>query len=273
MMTQITDLPGPILVFGGTTEGRLLYQTLEQAGYGVFLSVATDYGREQVACDAGAGTMLDTEESGSSRIFVQRLSAEQMIDLMRRQAIRLVVDATHPYADRVSKAIREAATTTSLPLLRLVRPAGEFADDAIVLPDVQVAVAYLCQTSGAILAAIGSKGLSTLSQIPDFARRVYARILPDPEAVAQCRQLGLKGSNIIAMQGPFSYEINLALLRQFDCQYLLTKNSGQPGGFAEKLAAAREAGARLIIIDRPTVEQGLGLDEILAIIRSGRCFK
>jgi len=273
MKTPIAPLTGPILVFGGTTEGRLLFQALQQAGFDVFLSVATNYGREQVTCDAVASIVPDVETGNSSRIFVQRLSAEQMINLMCQNGIRLVVDATHPYADRVSKAIREAATAASLPLLRLVRPAGELADDAIVLPDVEAAVDYLRQTPGTILAAIGSKALSALSQLPDFARRVYVRILPDPEAVKQCRQLGFKGQNIIAMQGPFSYELNLAMLRQFGCQYLLTKNSGQPGGFAEKLAAARDAGARLIIVDRPTVEQGLGLEEVLAAIQSGRCFE
>lgn len=64
------------------------------------------------------------------------------------------------------------------------------------------------------------------------------------------------------MQGPFSEELNLAMLRQIRARWLVTKASGAAGGFQEKLAAARRAGARVVVIRRPREETGLSLREL-----------
>ena len=69
------------------------------------------------------------------------------------------------------------------------------------------------------------------------------------------------------MWGPFLKELNLALLRQFHISYLVTKESGREGGFDEKLAAAKEAGCLLIVIERPK-EEGMSLAEILEFLKS-----
>ena len=67
------------------------------------------------------------------------------------------------------------------------------------------------------------------------------------------------------MQGPFSYESNLALLRQTGAAYMVTKESGKAGGFAEKLAAAEAAGVKTVIIGRPTKEEGLSLEDVMKL--------
>ena len=48
-----------------------------------------------------------------------------------------------------------------------------------------------------------------------------------PSVIEACRELGFEGKNLIAMQGPFSEEMNRAMLRQYDCRYLVTKDSGK----------------------------------------------
>ena len=63
--------------------------------------------------------------------------------------------------------------------------------------------------------------------------------------------LGFVGKHLICMQGPFSKELNTAMLKQFDAAYLVTKDSGKVGGVEEKLPSAREAGAKVILIGRP----------------------
>jgi precorrin-6x reductase len=65
------------------------------------------------------------------------------------------------------------------------------------------------------------------------------------------------------MQGPFSQEMNTATLRQINAKYMVTKDSGKVGGFTEKIAAAHEAGAQLLVISRPTQEEGETLEELL----------
>ena len=69
--------------------------------------------------------------------------------------------------------------------------------------------------------------------------------------------------NIIAMQGPFSYALNCALMKQFSIRYLVTKDGGAVGGFAEKAQAAQNTGAQLIVVRRPA-ENGQTAAQILA---------
>ena len=91
--------------------------------------------------------------------------------------------------------------------------------------------------------------------------RCYARVLSVLPSVMQSIDLGFSGKHLIAMQGPFSREMNLALLHQTEAKYFVTKESGKNGGFAEKLEAAEQAGAVLLVIGRP-IEEGLSLIHI-----------
>ena len=69
------------------------------------------------------------------------------------------------------------------------------------------------------------------------------------------------------MQGPFSQEFNAALLRQTGCSILVTKNTGGPGGFAEKLSAAQEVGAQVMVISPPVGREGMTLEEAKAFFQ------
>ena len=126
------------------------------------------------------------------------------------------------------------------------------------------AVDYLSNTEGNILTTTGSKELSKMLSLPNYKERVYARILSNPEMVKDSFELGFQGKHLICMQGPFSEEMNTAMIHQFDIRYVLTKNSGKVGGFIEKVNSAKETGTILVVIGRPTVEtDGYVLEEIL----------
>ena len=97
----------------------------------------------------------------------------------------------------------------------------------------------------------------------DFAERFFVRVLPLPGAITKCIDAGFSPSHVIGMQGPFTRELNEAMLRQVGAQWLVTKDSGTVGGTAEKLAAARDAGARCIVVARPAEGGGaLSLREV-----------
>ncbi|MFR3646152.1 MAG: precorrin-6A/cobalt-precorrin-6A reductase, partial [Enterocloster aldenensis] len=151
-----------------------------------------------------------------------------------------------------------------LRLLRCLREpgAGDSRPGVIHMPDVEAAVTWLSSVKGNILVTTGSKELATYTRIRDYGQRIYARILPSAEAVAQCRSLGFEGRHIIAMQGPFSEEMNLVQLREYGCAYLVTKDGGAAGGFSEKIKAAHRAGAAAVVIDRPGSGEGISLDDI-----------
>jgi precorrin-6Y C5,15-methyltransferase (decarboxylating) len=77
------------------------------------------------------------------------------------------------------------------------------------------------------------------------------------DSLRACQDAGLKPAHILALQGPFSQEMNTAMLRSTDAKYLVTKEGGGPGGFDEKVRAARDAGAVLVVVGRPPQREGL----------------
>ena len=104
------------------------------------------------------------------------------------------------------------------------------------------------------------KELDKYTRLTNYKERCYARVLSVLPSMMQSIDLGFSGKHLIAMQGPFSREMNLALLHQTEAKYFVTKESGKNGGFAEKLEAAEQAGAVLLVIGRP-IEEGLSVEE------------
>ena len=232
-----------LLIFAGTTEGRELAEYMERQGVTCDVCVATEYGES-----------LLNPETTRHHVHAGRLTEEEMQELMRREKITHVVDATHPYAQIVSENIHEACRLAGCRYMRLLREASlQEKDDAeiVMVDSVDEAVEYLKGTTGGILAATGSKELHKYAAIPNYQERLYARVLSTAESVKIASDLGVEGKHLICMQGPFSLEMNVATLHQTGAKFLVTKESGKTGGFPEKLAAAREAGARLVLIGRP----------------------
>lgn len=243
-----------LCVFAGTTEGRELVEFLAAQNVSVTACVATEYGE----------TLLTP--SDNLTISAGRLDSDEMAELFRGEQFMLVIDATHPYASVVTENIAEACAAAGVEYLRLLRTGAEMPEDAVFVKDIEEAVVYLNNTEGKILLTTGSKELHKFADLRDFAERVYARVLPMEESLRLCQASGVKSANILAMQGPFSVEMNTAILRCTDAKYMVTKDSGTTGGFDEKISAAREAGAKLVVIGRPPQRAGLTFLEIRELL-------
>lgn len=238
-----------LCVFAGTTEGRELVEFLTTQDVSVIACVATEYGE----------TLITPSENLT--IFTGRMDSSEMVELFRREQFSLVIDATHPYASVVTENIAEACTVAEVEYLRLLRTGAEMPEDAVFVQNIEEAVAFLNRTEGTILLTTGSKELYKFMPIQDFAERVYARVLPMEESLRLCQNAGVKCAHILAMQGPFSKELNMEMLRSTGAKFMVTKDSGTAGGFDEKIAAAREAGAKLVVIGRPPQRSGLTFGE------------
>ena len=94
------------------------------------------------------------------------------------------------------------------------------------------------------------------------SERLYVRVLPVLASLEKTAALGIPARHVIAMQGPFSKELNVALIREFGIQTLVTKASGAVGGFWEKIEAAQECGCEAVVIRRPVEEPGLSAEEV-----------
>lgn len=250
-----------VLLFGGTSEGRELAAELKSLGQETLVCVATGCGRE-VLRD------LETQE-GTVKVAQGRLGRTEMEAFMREQEAGLVIDATHPYAGEATENIRQASAACGLPLLRCLRPVCGPRGDR-VFGSAAEAAGWLSGRQGNVLLTTGSKELAAFSAMEGFRERVYARVLPALASVQACLSAGLSGRHIIAMQGPFSVETNLSQLREFACSYLVTKDTGDRGGYGEKLEAARQAGALSLVIGRPWEEGGLTKEQVMEAYKEWR---
>lgn len=244
-------------IIAGTTEGRELIDGLRQSNAEVYVSVATDYGRELIQPDRNL------------HIQARRLCQEEMASFLEEVKPDCVIDTTHPYARIVTENMREACRETATDYIRLQRAEGEsnraiVATDSDVKSDVKKevicvassreAARILNDTNGNIFLTCGSKEIDVFTEISDFQERLFARVLPMPEVMAKCEALGFNKSNISYMQGPFSKELNIAMLKAAHAEFLVTKDSGEAGGFHEKMEAARELGITVVLITRPELQ-------------------
>jgi len=238
-----------LLIFGGTTEGRLLAGEASALGAEVTVSVATPLGAEELA------------RLERVTVWTGRKRSAEMVPLLA--PFGLCVDATHPYAAEASVNIKTACREAGVPLRRLLRPASG-AEGTVRVDSCAAAAAFLAGTQGNILLTTGSKELSAFAALdPEW---LYVRVLPTHEGLSACEALGLAHSHILALQGPFSQKLNEAILEQYHIRWLVTKDGGKAGGFDEKLAAANRVGAKVVLVGRPP-DEGESYETILAYIK------
>ncbi len=226
-------------IFGGTSDARKLCTLLDQIGMDYSVSVASDVGRAVAA-----------ELQGD--IHVGRLDANAMIDWLKTNAIQCVVDAAHPYATLLHRNIQTACESLGIQLIRYERPSEVVVEHPLIHRVPTVAAACDCaQTLGPrVLLTTGSKDLLLFRQaLPNH--HLIARVLPTAEVIQQCESLGFGVDQIIGMKGPFTAEMNQALYQFCQPDVVITKESGQEGGFQEKIQPCIVAGIHCIVIERP----------------------
>ena len=242
-----------IWLIAGTSEGRKLIKALEESNVEIIASVATEYGASII------------EPQHNLKVIAERMNLAEMIAFIEKNRPDCVIDATHPYAVVVTKTIREACDVTNCQYLRYLRQESS-TDDCIQVDSYQEAVEFLTDVEGNIFLTTGSNNLEYFTKLTDYQERITIRVLPMLNSLEKALQLGYKPNNIICMQGPFSEELNIAMFQAVNAKYIVTKESGSAGGFAEKKKAAIAAGAQLIVIKRVPEPEGIDFTTVLARI-------
>ena len=261
-----------ILLFAGTTEGRLLAEYLIHQPVSLHVCVATEYGEKLLP------------SAPSMTVSSHRMDAHEMVDFINGRHFDLVLDATHPYAIEVSANISDACKKTQVPYLRILRDCQASADvlsgtgkpSEMFVDTTEQAIDFLNHQEGPVFLTTGSKTLPDFMQMTNASERLFVRILPNAEMLSACAALGLPSSHIFCMQGPFDISMNTATIQHI-CKrwekdhpdstltetplYMVTKQSGRTGGFDEKLEAAAQAQIPVLIIGSPVREKGLSLSE------------
>lgn len=231
-----------IWVIAGTQDGREIARRLsEERKETVLVTVVSDYG-QQLASHPGL------------EVRVGRFTKDQMVDLIEEKEITLLVDASHPYAAIVSETARLAAKEKNIAYIRYERP-------EVALPEYNKLYHTANEEEAATLAGslgekifltTGSKTLSVFAYAKALQdKKVWTRVLPSTEVMQSCLDLGYSPKYIIAMQGPFTYDLNKAMYESTEAEVVVMKNSGLIGGSDTKLQAAIDCGLAIVVIDRP----------------------
>jgi len=249
-----------ILLVGGTSETALLALALADAGYEVLVSTATD-----VPLDVG------THPNILRRIGV--LDREGMLRLAIQHDIRLIVDASHPYAVAARKNARQTASELSIPYLSWIRPAVLAENESVIFrANHKSAAETACSFGVPVLLTTGSRHLVPYVVAAERAGvKLVVRVLSHPGSFEACRAAGVREENIVAGRGPFSVEDNLAVMQRFNIGVIVTKDSGVAGGVLEKIEAARIHGCPVVVVRRPKESTGStfsDVEELVAAVRN-----
>ncbi len=169
---------------------------------------------------------------------------EGLADHLVRQAIDLLIDATHPFANQISDNAAEAARRTGTPLFALRRPAWQSTagDRWHRVASVEAAVSALGAAPRRVFLAIGRQEAGRFSAAPQHRYLVRSVDPVDPPvAVPDCRY--------ILASGPFDEDEERSLLTAHAIEIVVTKNSGGRATYA-KIAAARALGLEVVMIER-----------------------
>ena len=203
-----------ICIFAGTTEARRLVELLSTQPVSVTACVATEYGE----------TLLP--EGGNVTVRSGRIPVDGIIQMLSDTKFDLVIDATHPYAVSITESVARACAETGTEYLRLLREESDKVSDFTCVLNAEAAALFLSKTDGNILLTTGSKDLKMYSKVKDFTDRAYARVLPLDASLVLCREAGVQPSHILAMQGPFSEEMDTAMLRAVSAKWLEGRRRG-----------------------------------------------
>lgn len=242
-----------IILFGGTSEGRTIAELLGKKQINTLVCVATQYGEGLLT------------SSGTLRVCKGRMDSAQMSALLVREKPRLIIDATHPFALEVSKNIGLACQQLGIKRITVQRSSFD-CGGCKAFSTLEQLMSWLSSQPGTIFSTLGVKEAQALTVIPGYRERVWLRILPDIDGLSSCIDAGFPQKHIICMQGPFSRELNTAMLLAAGTDILVTKETGAAGGYPEKLAAAKECGITAAVLLRPKQDSGISLAMVIKLI-------
>lgn len=229
-------MPLRILILGGTTEARQLAAKLAARGdLGITLSLA---GR--------------TENPVAQPVPVRTGGfggAQGLADWLAGHKTDLLIDATHPYAARISANAAEAARISGVPIFALRRPGWEpvNGDRWMLADDAGEAVALLGQSPRRVFLALGRQEVAAFETAPQHAYVIRSVDPIEPP-------LGVPDATYILARGPFAEADERALLEAHKIDAIVAKNSGGQATYG-KIAAARQLGIEVVLFRRPPLPE------------------
>lgn len=232
-----------VLLLSGTSEGPLLARALLDAGCTVLATVTTAEGKAHLFGDA----------TPQLTVLVGGFTAPQLTEFLSQGQVDCVLDATHPFAVRITRTAAASCEALGVPYLRYQRPDWEPPPGTVYAQSYAEAATLLPTLGTRAMLTIGAKQLKYFTPL-HTRMTLFARILPAVASLQQAMEAGFPQAQILCLRPPFSQALNRSLLQEYRIDVLLTKASGVEGGVVEKVLAAHDLGLPTLMIQRPPEE-------------------
>ena len=221
-----------ILVFGGTTEGRTAAKVLEESGSTYFYSTRSDTQDIQLV---------------HGHHIIGAMELPEMVAFCHEHSIRLIVDAAHPFAINLHRNVIDLAGQTGVPVIRYDRIYPPHDEDFVWCSDYNDAIQQLEVHDIHCLLAL--TGVNTITKLRDYwsCHECWFRILNRDESLAGAQKAGFPTDHLVY----YEKDNTAALIERLHPQAIITKESGMSGGFSYKVEAARQAGVKVFVVERP----------------------
>lgn len=244
-----------ILVLGGTSDAVAFCHLLEENNVTYQMSVATLGGMEMGSRE-GLNAMMT------------RFTKESLRQYLEDHQVSTICDLTHPHAFEISQLAMVVASEEGTLYLRYERPMSDETNEIdFVVSDMSEA-ATLAASIGNVIFVTGSKHVALFEEqlTRRAGKRVIYRVIPRQEVIAEISALGVGMDRMIAMQGPFSQEMNTAIFRAFKVEVVIGKEGGQASGTDQRHLAACALGIKNIVVKRPPCQYVNIYDSLSAMI-------
>jgi precorrin-6A/cobalt-precorrin-6A reductase len=201
------------------------------------------------------------------RVEARGFTEQGLEDFLARGGADVVLDATHPFAARITRIAHDVCRRLGAPYVRYERPDWQPPPEARQVSTFAEAAALLPSLGARCLLTIGAKQLGHFAHLH---RRLFlmARTLPCLASLERAQAAGFAPDRVLCMRPPFSRELERALIRNYSIDVLLTKASGREGGVEEKVLAARELGVEVVMVRRPVLADVPCLHTLEAAVRA-----
>ncbi len=252
-----------VFLMGGTKDSINIIKFLKENYNSVFIltTTTTKYGAKIA------------KEAGSDEVIAKPLLKKEILKILNtyfdKKDFDVFIDATHPFASHVTSTAIEVSKIVNIPYIRFERPNIDYSNyNNIYLLDSFEEAGKLITTKFKNKNILHLAGVNTIESLLNWKgdnisyengdmdidiENLYVRVLPVKSSIKKCNSLGISGERIIAMQGTFSKEFNMELMKEIGANVIITKESGDTGGVPSKIAAANELEIPVILISRPKI--------------------
>ena len=237
-----------ILLLGGTKDSTNIIEHVKD-NYDAYIltTTTTEYGAKLA------------KESGSDEVIARPLPKDELTEIIKKENIDLLIDATHPFAAHITQTSVSIANELKMPFIRFERPITNLEN----IDTSHIHYVNSFDEAGKLIEnefiegnVLHFAGANTMEEILKHVSvdRFYPRILKVESSIEKCEMLGVDPSHIIPMNGAASLDENLELIERYDASVMITKESGEIGGVVEKIEAANEKDIAVIMIQRPEID-------------------